>query len=97
MRLISKFMTAQPGQQIIAIHILPSISRSKEADYWSRNMFNFDFFEKGLEKVFLPYFVYDFFRKLIFMLYSINWPNPIAWLPLLFEILVIYVLQLFVN
>ena len=28
-KLISKFMTSQPGQQTIAIHILPNISRSK--------------------------------------------------------------------
>ena len=28
-RLISKSMTSQPGQQTIAIHILPNISRSK--------------------------------------------------------------------
>ena len=28
-RLISKFMTSQPGKQAIAIHILPHISRSK--------------------------------------------------------------------
>ena len=28
-RLISKFMTSQPGSQTIAIHILPNISRSK--------------------------------------------------------------------
>ena len=28
-RLISKFMTSQPGQQAIEIHILPNISRSK--------------------------------------------------------------------
>ena len=28
-RLISKFMTSQPGQQTIAIHILPNISGSK--------------------------------------------------------------------
>ena len=27
--LISKFMTSQPGQKIISIHILPNISRSK--------------------------------------------------------------------
>ena len=26
---ISKFMTSQPGQQTIAIHILPNVSRSK--------------------------------------------------------------------
>ena len=29
MRLTSKFMTSQPGQKTIAIHILPNISRSK--------------------------------------------------------------------
>ena len=29
-RLILKFMTSQPGQQTIAIHILPNISRSKD-------------------------------------------------------------------
>ena len=28
-RLISKFMTSQPGKQTIAIHILPNISISK--------------------------------------------------------------------
>ena len=28
-RLILKFMTSQPGQQTIAIHMLPSISRRK--------------------------------------------------------------------
>ena len=28
-RLISNFMTSQPGQQTILIHILPNISRSK--------------------------------------------------------------------
>ena len=27
--LISKFMTSQPGQQTVAIYILPNISRSK--------------------------------------------------------------------
>ena len=34
-----------------------------------------------------PHFVYDFWRKMLFMLYSINWPNSVAWLPLLLEIL----------
>ena len=28
-RLISKFMTSQPGKQTITIHILPTISKSK--------------------------------------------------------------------
>ena len=30
LRIISKFMTSQTGQQIIAIHILTNIPRSKE-------------------------------------------------------------------
>ena len=29
-RLISKFMTSQPGQQTVGIHILPNISRTKD-------------------------------------------------------------------
>ena len=29
-RLISKFMTSQPGSKSITIHILPNISRSKD-------------------------------------------------------------------
>ena len=29
-RLISKFMASQPGKQIVAIHILPNISRIKD-------------------------------------------------------------------
>ena len=51
-------------------------------------MLNFDFLEKGLGIVSLPHFVYDFSRKVFLILYSINWPNFIAWLPLLLEILV---------
>ena len=48
----------------------------------------FWFLEKGLGIVSLTHFVYDFSRKMFFMLYSIYWPNFIAWLPLLLEILV---------
>ena len=44
-------------------------------------MFNIDFVEKGLRIVFPPYFAYDFSRKI--MLYSIDWPNSIVWLPLI--------------
>ena len=33
------------------------------------------------------HFVYDFSTKVFLMLYSINSPNFIAWLPLLLEIL----------
>ena len=57
-------------------------------DYWSRDMLNFDFLEKWLGIASPPYFVCDFSRKMFFMLYSINWPNFIAWLPLLLEIFV---------
>ena len=57
-------------------------------------MLNFEFLEKGLGIVSLPPVVYDFSRKMFLMLYPINWPNFIAWLLLLLEILV-NVLQLF--
>ena len=58
----------------------------KTLEYWSRNMLNFSFPEKGLELVSPPYFEYDFFRKMFPILYSIKWRNFIAWLPLLLEI-----------
>ena len=48
-------------------------------------MLNFDFLEKGLGIVYPHHFVYDFLRKIFLMLYSINWPNFIVWLPLLLE------------
>ena len=51
-------------------------------------MLNFDFLEKGLEIVSVPYFVYDFSRKMFLVLYSINCLIFIAWLLLLLEILV---------
>ena len=47
-------------------------------------MLNLDFLEKGLR---LLHFGYYFSRKIFRMLYSINWPNLIVWLPLLLEIL----------
>ena len=50
-------------------------------------MLNFDFLEKGLGIDSLPHFAYDFSRKIFAMLYSINWPNFIVWLPSLLEIL----------
>ena len=50
-------------------------------------MVNFDFLDKGLAIVSLAYFAYDFSTKMFLMLYSINWPNFIPWLPLLLEIL----------
>ena len=50
-------------------------------------MLNFDFFDKSLGIVPPAHFVYDSSTKMFLMLYSINWPNLIGWLPLLFEIL----------
>ena len=50
-------------------------------------MLNFDFLDKGLGIVSPAHFMYDFSTKMFLMLYSINWPNLIAWLPLLLEIL----------
>ena len=59
-------------------------------------MLIFDFFKKGFGIVSPPRFVYGFSRKMFLILYSINWPNFIVSLPLVFEILAIRVLQLFV-
>ena len=55
--------------------------------YWCRDMFNFDFLDKGLGIVSITHFAYDFSTKMFLMLYSINWPKFIACLPLLIEIL----------
>ena len=56
-------------------------------NYWSRDMLNFEFLEKGLEIVFPSYFVYDFSRKMFLMWCSINWLNFTVWLLLFLEIL----------
>ena len=56
-------------------------------DCSSGDMLNFDFLWKGLRLAFPPHFVYDFSRKMFFVLYSIHWPNLTVWLPLLLEIL----------
>ena len=45
-----------------------------------------DFLDKGLGIVSPAYFVYNFSTKMFLMLYSINSPNFIVWLPLLLEI-----------
>ena len=50
-------------------------------------MLNFDFLDKGPRIVPPANFVNDFLTKMFLMLYFINWPNLIAWLPLLLEIL----------
>ena len=56
--------------------------------YWSGDMLNFDFSEKGLGLVLQPHVLYDYSTKLFHIIYSINWPNIIAWLILVLEILV---------
>ena len=50
-------------------------------------MLNFVILEKNLGLISPPHFVYDFSKKMFFMLYSINWENFIVLLPLLFGIL----------
>ena len=59
----------------------------KNLHYWSRDMLNFGFLDKGLGIISTAHFVYEFSTKMILMLYSINWSNFIVWLPLLLEIL----------
>ena len=51
-------------------------------------MLNFDFVEKALGIVSAPHLLYDSSRKMFLVLYSINRPNFIVWLPLILEILV---------
>ena len=48
-------------------------------------MVNFDFLDKDLGIVSPADFVYDFSTKMFLMIYSINRPNLIAWLPLPLE------------
>ena len=43
----------------------------KTSDYWSRDLLNFNFSEKGLGRVSPPYFVFNFSRKIFAMLYPI--------------------------
>ena len=59
----------------------------KTLNYWSRDIHNSEFLDKGLGIVFQTHFVYDFSRKIFLLLNSIKRPNFIVWLPLLFEIL----------
>ena len=41
----------------------------------------------GLKLISLPHFPHIFWRETLLLLYSINWPSFIVWLPLLCEIL----------
>ena len=54
-------------------------------DSWSRDMLNFYFLEKYLGIFCSAHLVPDFSRKIFLKLCSINWPNFIAWLPLLLD------------
>ena len=76
--------------QYISIALNLAYSKNKQyktSGYWFRDMLKFDFLEKSLGIVFPPHLVYDFSRKMFLMLFSINWPNFIAWLPLRLDIL----------
>ena len=58
--------------------------------YVVRELHKFRLFRKGpgnMGIVSSPRFVNDFSRKMFLMLYFINWPNLIVWMPLLLEIL----------
>ena len=59
----------------------------KTLNYWSRDMLNFNFPEKGLGLVSPPHFVYDFSRKMFLKLYSLNRPIFIVWFSLFLGIL----------
>ena len=84
----SKWSGALFGYISIAINLAYDKNKLyKTLDYWSRDMLNFSFLGKGLGKVSTPHFVYDFSTKMFLILYSVNWPNFIVWLPLLLEIL----------
>ena len=41
--------------------------------------------KRRLELDCLPYLLHDFWRKIVILFNSINWPNFIPWLPLLLE------------
>ena len=60
----------------------------KSLDYWPRDIANFSFLGKDLGIFFRPHFVYEFLKKLFLKLCFNNWPNLIAWLLLLLDILI---------
>ena len=72
-------MTSQTGKQIITTHILPNISRSKD----NQTMKFGPLIEYSMRNIFLE----TPCTNVIFTLYSINLPNIIFGLPLLFEML----------
>ena len=55
--------------------------------YWDKAILECSHSNFAVKSVASPsHFVYEFLRKMFLMLYSVYWPNFIAWLPLLFEI-----------
>ena len=52
--------------------------------------------KRDLKPVPLPHFLHDFWRHILFSLYSVNWPYFIADRVYFFRYLAIYLLQLFV-
>ena len=61
LRLISKFMMSQTGKQIIAIHILPNISRSKD----NQEMMFGQLTEHNIKNTFLKNQTKNAVRKLV--------------------------------
>ena len=59
----------------------------KTLKYWSRDMLNLNFSEKGLGLISTLHFVYNVSTKMFLMLYSTNWSNFIVWMPLFLEIM----------
>ena len=55
----------------------------KRLDFWSKDMLNFNFSEKGLGLISAQHFKHDFSRQMSLMLHSIKWPYFVVWLPLL--------------
>ena len=80
-------------QYISIVHNLACniIKRCRTWDYWSRDMLNFDFLQKGLG------IVYNILRKMFLILYFINWPNPLLDYLYFWRYWTMCALQLFVN
>ena len=73
------FDSSQLGMQEIQTEWNFILSIQRYTQFW--------FFREGCENSFSITFCVWFFRKIFLRLYSINWPNFIAWLPILLEIL----------
>ena len=68
----SKWSAAWFHYILIALKLVYNSSKLfKALHYWSRDMVNFDFLDKGLGIVYPAHFVYDFSTKMFIMLYSI--------------------------